>query len=348
MPAGFGLIGTHTDANLLRYACPVSTRILAWNHTLGALREAEISELPELLAAPDSVVWIDMHKPASEERACLLDTFKLHPMVVEDLLADAATPKLERFEGYLYVVLHALLPGWERATELPIGELDVLIGKNFVVTSHEQVLPSIASTHALVTRDPSTLSRGPAYVAYAIADVLTDRFLPLMERLDRDIDQLETTILKHPGPALLETIFELKHKLQRVRRLALHQREVLSQLSRTDKDLALIPPDVKPFFRDAYDNFVRVVDLNDSFREIVSSSMDAYLSMQGHKLNEIMKVLTLISTIMLPLTFIAGVYGMNFEAMPELHWRYGYFAALGAMLVTAAIFFAYFSRKGWI
>jgi magnesium transporter len=328
----------------------VTTRILALRPGESLPNAATIDDLPALLADPASIVWVDMLDAGEGDKKLLEEVFRFHPTVVEDMLADAPTPKLERFDGYLYIVFHALLPGWEKALaeEIKIGDLDVMLGKNFLLTSHGTHLPSVESAWQQVQKKPDCMRKGPAYAAYMIADVLSERFLPLMERLDHEIDALETSIIKNPGPHLLETIFGLKHKLQRLRRVGLHQREVLNRLSRGDREVEIIPEEVKPFFRDAYDNFVRVVDLNDSFREIVSSAMEGYLSMQGHKLNEIMKVLTLISTIMLPLTFIAGVYGMNFDVMPELHWSYGYFSALGAMGVTAIVFFIYFRRKGWI
>lgn len=324
----------------------VTTRILTMRPGATAPSTATTDELVALLADPDTVTWIDMSDPGTEEKRLLEDVFKLHPMSVEDMLSDAPTPKLEKFEGYLYIVFHVLLPGWETATELPLADLDVMLGRNYLLTSHAGTLPSIEAARETILRKPDCMRRGPAYVGYVLADILTERFLPLMDRLDHDIDALETAILKSPGPHLLERIFVLKHKLQRVRRMGTHQREVLNRLARGDSEL--IPEPVRPFFRDAYDNFVRVVDLNDSFREIVGSAMEGYLSMQGHKLNEIMKVLTLISTIMLPLTFIAGVYGMNFENMPELHAQYGYFAALAVMGLTAVGFFILFRRKGWI
>ena len=326
----------------------MTTRILALRSTDAVPTPARPEELAGLLADPTTVVWVDMLDPGDAEKKILEEVFRLHPTVVEDMLADAPTPKIERFQGYLYIVFHAVLPGWETADELLLGDLDVMLGKNYLLTSHTTTLPSVESAFQQVIKKPDCMRKGPAYVAYLIADVISERFLPLMERLDHEIDALETSIIKNPGPHLLETIFGLKHKLQRIRRVGLHQREVLNRLSRGDRELDISPEDVRPFFRDAYDNFVRVVDLNDSFREIVSSAMEGYLSMQGHKLNEIMKVLTLISTIMLPLTFIAGVYGMNFDVMPELHWSYGYFSALGLMGVTAVAFFIYFRRKGWI
>jgi magnesium transporter len=333
----------------------MTTRILALGPDDDAPRFAQQDALPALLADPNTVVWVDVLDPGEAERKLLEEVFRLHPTSVEDMLADAPTPKLERFPNYLYVVWHALLPGWETRVDFELCDLDALIGKNFLLTSHNSSLPSVEAAHERLKTDVAAMRRGPAYWAYLIADVLTDRYLPLMEKLERDIDALESSIFKDAGPHLLQSIIELKDKLQRLRRVGLHQREVLNRLSRAgERDQDIIPDDVRPFFRDAFDNFVRVVDLTDSFRETVNSSMDAYLSMQGHKLNEIMKVLTLISTIMLPLTFIAGLYGMNFDPdvsafnMPELKWRYGYLATLVSMGITAAVFLWYFKRKRWL
>lgn len=327
----------------------MTTRILALRANDSVPVDATLDELPALLADPDVLVWVDMLDAGPNDKKLLEEVFRFHPTVVEDMLSDAPTPKLERFDGYLYIVFHVLMPGWESAPhELPIGDLDVMLGRRFLLTSHGAALPSVENAWNLVRKKPDLMRKGTAYVAYLIADVLSERYLPLMEKLDHEIDTLETAIMRDPGPHLLEKIMDLKHRLQRLRRVGLHQREVLNRLSRGERDTEIVPEEVKPFFRDAYDNFVRVVDLNDSFREIVSSSMEVYLSMQGHKLNEIMKVLTLISTIMLPLTFIAGVYGMNFENMPELHLRYGYYFAWGAMLMTAIVFFWYFKKKKWL
>lgn len=327
----------------------MTTRILALRANDSVPVDATLEDLPALLSDPDALVWVDMLDAGPNDKKLLEEVFRFHPTVVEDMLSDAPTPKLERFDGYLYIVFHVLMPGWESAPhELPIGDLDVMLGRRFLLTSHGASLPSVENAWSLVRKKPDLMRKGTAYVAYLIADVLSERYLPLMEKLDHEIDALETAIMRDPGPHLLEKIMDLKHRLQRLRRVGLHQREVLSRLSRGERDTEIVPEEVKPFFRDAYDNFVRVVDLNDSFREIVSSSMEVYLSMQGHKLNEIMKVLTLISTIMLPLTFIAGVYGMNFENMPELHLRYGYYFAWGAMLMTAIVFFWYFKKKKWL
>lgn len=333
----------------------MTTRILAIRPGESQAHSVPESDLPGLLADPNALVWVDLLDPGEAERRLLEVVFELHPTSIEDMLADAPTPKFERFDDYIYVVWHAITPGWEKTKDFGLCDLDVMIGRNYLLTSHNEVLPSVEDAFKRVQADAALLRRGPACCAAEIAEVLTARFLPVIERLDRDIDALETAIIRDSGPHLLQVIFDLKDSVQRMRRVGVHQREVLNRLSRgSDRDLEIVPEEARPFFRDAYDNFVRVVDSAEAFRETVNSSMDAYLSMQGHKLNEIMKVLTLISTIMLPLTFIAGLYGMNFDPdvsdlnMPELKWRYGYLATLVVMGLTAAVFVWYFRKKRWL
>ena len=333
----------------------MATRILALRPGDDAPAPVGLDALPTLLADPDSVVWVDLLDPGEAERKLLEDVFALHPTSIEDMLADAPTPKFERFENYVYVVWHALVPGWEKTKGFALCDLDVMIGRNYLLTSHNEALPSVEEAFAKAGREPAMLRAGSASCAATIAEVLTERFLPLVERIDREIDALETAIIRNSGPHLLQVIFDLKDMAQRLRRVGFHQREVLNRLSRgTERDAEIVPESARPFFRDAYDNFVRVVDSAEGFKETVNSTMDAYLSMQGHKLNEIMKVLTLISTIMLPLTFIAGLYGMNFDPevsalnMPELKWRYGYLATLVVMGITAIGFVWYFRRKQWL
>jgi magnesium transporter len=334
----------------------VSTQILVLRPTDTAPLSVSADELPVLLASPENVVWVDILQPEEGARQLLADVFRLHPATIEDVLAATATPKLEWFDDYLYAVWQALSPGWEKQADFELHDLDVVIGRNFLVTVHNRDLPSVTHATGLVASKPDCMRKGPAYLAYVIADVLMARFLPLMDRLEREIDDLETKIMREPGPHVLEILMGLKDKLQRLRRVGVHQREVLARMSRDHgpHEVEIIGADVRPFFRDAYDDFVRVVDLVNSFRETLDSAMGAYLGMQGHKLNEIMKMLTLISTIMLPLTFIAGVYGMNFQPdaspfnMPELRFRFGYITVLVVMAVTAGGFLIYFRRQRWL
>ncbi len=292
----------------------MTLQILALRPDATELHTATIEELPALIADERTIVWVDMSDPGETEKKLLEEVFQLHPLVVEDMLADAPTPKAERFEGYLYLVFHSLILGAEKKGIVETCDFDFFIGPNWLVSSRPENSSAARMVHELVRKKPLELRKGAAFICYLMVEEITDRYLPLMDVLDNEIDELETQIVKGPGPKVLEQVFGLKHKLQRLRRVGLHQKEILSRLGRGD--YALIPEEVRPFFRDAYDHFVRVVDLNDSFRELVNGAMEAYISINGHKMNEVMKVLTLSSTIMLPLTFIAGLYGMNFEVMP--------------------------------
>ncbi len=325
----------------------MATRILALRQGEKELRRATVEELGGLLAEETTMVWVDMTDPDAADKRILDDVFKFHPTVVEDMLADAPTPKVQRFPDYLYLVFHGLLEGAEIKGEVQTCDLDIFLGKNYLLSSHDERLPAGRAALERVKRDPELLRKGPAFITYYLVDDLVDRYLPLVEKLDHSIDAIETSITKGTaGPQILEEIFDIRHRLQRLRRIGVHQRDILNRLSRGDFEL--VPEDARPFFRDAYDNFVRVTDLSDSFREIINGAMEAHISVQGHKLNEIMKVLTLMSTIMLPLTFIAGLYGMNFEDMPELHWSFGYPLALLMMALTAVGLTLFFRRRGWL
>jgi magnesium transporter len=325
---------------------PVATRILALKEGQTELTTATPEELPALLGNDKNLVWVDMWDPGEAEKKILETTFELHPVLIDDMLADAPTPKVERFENYVYVVFHALLEGAEKKGAVELVDFDFFLGKNWLVSSRPKDATAAEQTFNQIKKKPAELRKGVAYVAYLMVEHITERFLPLMDHLDRDIDRLESEILHATGPHLLENVFSMKKKLQRLRRVGLHQKEILNRLGRGDFEQ--VPEETRPFFRDAYDHFVRVVDLGDSFSDIVNGAMEAYISINGHKMNEVMKVLTLSSTMMLPLTFIAGLYGMNFEVMPELHWRYGYYFALGAMGLTAVGLVGYFKRRGWL
>ena len=320
--------------------------ILAVRRADHSLLTPSVAELPALLDDPDVVVWVMLGAPEKQTQAVLSDVFGFHPLVIEDALGFANTPKIEDYGDYLYIIFHGLKAGCEISGEVETTDLDVFLGPRFVVTHEGREVPAVAKVRQRVRADPRVLGRGASSVVHELFDDMIDRFLPLMDRLDDQVDELESAILRGAQPRMLERIFNLKHALQRLKRIGIHQREILLRLSTTD--IPWIPRAQKPFFRDVYDHFVRVIDQTDGYREMVSSSLDAHLSMQSHRMNEIMKVLTMISTIMLPLNFIAGLYGMNFDQMPGLHWRYGYQAAWVVMIVVGFSMYTFFRRRHWL
>jgi len=232
---------------------------------------------------------------------------------------------------------------------LRLRELDLVIGKTFVVT-HDQTGDTGDQLRDDLVQNPRAFGRGAPWLAYLLLDRLVDAYLPVIDCFDDDIEVLENDVLDKAGTkeggAVLSRILALKRGLQSLRRVSIHQREVLLRLARGEFEL--LPEEMLPYFRNVHDHFVRVGDLADSYRDLVTSALEAYLSVQSNRMNQVMKALALISTIMLPLTFIAGVYGMNFDDMPELHWIAGYPFAIGLMVVVGVSAVLWFRHKGWL
>jgi len=305
------------------------------------------ADLPELLNDPSAVIWVDMEEPTEADEHVLLDVFHFHPLTVEDCRENRHYPKIEEFEGYLYFIVHGV-----RADTSPDRfntiELDGFLGSNYVITYHHDYFRSIANVKQLLRTSPVGCQRGTAFLLHQLLDQVVDYYSPVLDDFDSRIDKLEDDIfnLKRPNNTILGEIMALKRSVLRLRRISVKQMDILHRMSRGE--FSLIPDDMRPFYRDVYDHLVRVVDLSESYRDLISGSLEAYLSVVSNRLNEVMKVLTIFSAIMLPLTFIAGVYGMNFDNMPELHSRYGYFTVLAIMIFVAVGMLLFFKRRGWI
>ena len=305
------------------------------------------ADLPELLKDTQAVIWVDMESPTAADEQVLLDVFHFHPLTVEDCRENRHYPKVEEFDGYLYFIVHGV-----RADTSPERfntiELDGFLGSNFVITYHHDHFRSIHNVKQLLRTTPVACQRGTAYLLHQILDQVVDYYSPVLDDFDNRLDQLEDTIfnLRQPNNQILSSIMDLKRSVLRLRRISVKQMDILHRMHRGE--FALIPEEMRPFYRDVYDHLVRVVDLSENYRDLISGSLEAYLSVVSNRLNEIMKVLTIFSAIMLPLTFIAGVYGMNFDNMPELHSKYGYFAVLVIMIAVAVGMLLFFRRRGWI
>jgi magnesium transporter len=305
------------------------------------------ADLPELLKDNSAVIWVDMEAPTEADERVLLDVFKFHPLTVEDCRENRHYPKVEEFEGYLYFIVHGVTADIspERFNTI---ELDGFLGRNYVITYHHEMFRSINNVKQLLRTTPVACQRGTAFLLHQILDQVVDYYSPVLDDFDDRIDKLEDDIftLKRPNNMILSEIMDLKRSVLRLRRISGKQMDILHRMSRGE--FALITEEMRPFYRDVYDHLVRVVDLAENYRDLISGSLEAYLSVVSNRLNEIMKVLTIFSAIMLPLTFIAGVYGMNFDNMPELHSRYGYYGVWILMVVVAIAMLFFFWRRGWI
>ena len=306
-----------------------------------------VEQLPDLLKNEADVVWVDMEGPTEADEQVLLDVFKFHPLTVEDCRENRHYPKIEEFPGYLYFIVHGV-----RADTSPDHfntiELDGFLGRNYVITYHHDMFRSINNVKQLIGTSPVACKRGAPFLLYQILDQIVDYYSPVLDDFDERIDTLEDDIftLKSPNNQILADIMDLKRGVLRLRRISSKQMEILYRMSRGE--FSLIDQQMLPFYRDIYDHLIRVTDLAESYRDLISGALEAYLSVVSNRLNEIMKVLTIFSAIMLPLTFIAGVYGMNFEHMPELATRYGYFVVWIIMIVVALGMLGLFWKRGWI
>jgi len=306
-----------------------------------------VMQLPELLKDENNIIWVDMEKPTDDDDQVLLDVFKFHPLSVEDCRADRHHPKVEEFPEYIYFILHGVTATTD-SVHFNTIELDGFLGSNFVVTYHHDTFRSINHVKQQVRSSPITCQRGPAYLLYQILDQLVDYYMPVLEDFDERIVQLEDEIfsLRSPDNTILERIQQLKRSILRLRRNSSKQLNILYRISHGE--FQLIAPEMMPFFRDIHDHLTRIADLSESYRDLIGGALDSYLSVVSNRTNDIMKVLTIFSAIMLPLTFIAGLYGMNFDNIPELHTTYGYFVVLFVMILVGCAMLAFFWRKGWI
>jgi magnesium transporter len=304
-------------------------------------------QLPELLQDKSAVIWVDMERPTAADEQVLLDVFHFHPLTVEDCRENRHYPKIEEFTGYLYFIVHGVTADTSPDRFNTI-ELDGFLGRNYVITYHHETFRSINNVKLLLRTSPVSCQRGPAFLLHQILDQVVDYYSPVLDDFDDRVDRLEREIfgLKSPNNQILSQIQDLKRGVLRLRRISNKQMDILLRMSRGE--FSLIPDDMRPFYRDVHDHLVRVVDLAENYRDLINGSLEAYLSVISNRMNEIMKVLTIFSAIMLPLTFIAGVYGMNFDNMPELHSRFGYYGTLIVMAVVAVGMLIFFWRRGWL
>ncbi len=297
--------------------------------------------------------WVELDERTPVADKLLEEILHIHPLAIEDTWNDIGLPKVEDFGNYVQIVMHGVREEDRAGRDVPLAlaELDVIIGPNFLVThAHDEKVCAVMPVQNELLRNARLLKKGPAWVAHALIDRMVDEYLPLVDRFDDQIEEVETKILAATAPmndsTPMRKIMRIKRSLQMLRRVTIYQREILLRIVRAEFDE--IPDELTPFYRDIYDHMARVTELVDSYRELTAGLLEAHFSIQSQQMNEIMKRLTLISTIMLPLTLIAGIYGMNFEHMPELKWDGGYYGALGLMAGVAIAIVYYFKKKQWL
>jgi magnesium transporter len=292
-------------------------------------------------------IWVDLEiQTQPEVDQVLRQIFDFHPLSIEDCQSEGyQAAKVDDFTRYLFIIAHALKPVKD-SEELDVLELNLFLGENFIVTAHkEEPMTCIEKTWTRVKKDNRLANFGPDFLCHAILDNLVDEYMPLIDTMETEIEWLEDSVLEKPTPATLERLLTLKHKIVALRRFISPQREMINRLTRDE--FVQIDQQSRYYFRDIYDHLVRIQDLADTIRDIVSGAMDIYLNSTSLRLNEVMKALTIVSTIFLPLSFIAGVFGMNFSRIPGATHPLGFYIAFIVMILIGIWMLIYFRWRKW-
>jgi len=272
--------------------------------------------------------------------------FNIHPLVLEDIHNTNQRPKIEDYQSYLYIVVKMLTH--DAVTGMVHGEqISIIQGSNYVILFKEKQGDVFNVIRERIRTQDSRLRKNETdYLAYRLIDTIVDNYFIVLEQLGEDVEVLEAELMESPSQSTVQEIHRLKRELLYIRKSVWPLREVISTILRDE--IEMISDTTRVYLRDVYDHTIQVVDTVESFRDMVSGLLDIYMSSMSNKMNEVMKVLTIIATIFIPLTFIAGIYGMNFESMPELKWPFGYAMAWGIMAVTGLIMVIFFKRKNWL
>ena len=310
------------------------------------LRRGDESLIDEWRADSDDRLWVDIQEPEQETIEPLLEQrFGFHELAAEDTLSPNTLPKYDSFPNYDFFIFRTVaINVTEHISET--YKIAAFLGRNFLFTVHRRPLEASNNVWDRLPGDKRLLSRGNDFLLYAIVDMMVDAYFPVLEQIEECVDDLQDSIFASADQMQLDELLHLKRDINVLRRSSLPQRELLNQISRGDAKL--VQRDHLIYFRDVYDHMFRISETIDVERDMMAGTMEAYLSVIANRTNDIMKVLTILSTIMLPLTVIGGIYGMNFQHMPELHWRYGYLFALGLMATTTVTLLLWFRRRGWI
>lgn len=313
--------------------------------------DLKAEEFPGLIANPQNLLWVDFQEHADSEAENILSSiFNFHPLAVDDALQESHIPKVDDWGKYLYIVLHAVIFSPDNDEHIQTHELDVFLGPNYIVTHHDFPIQSIEKVWLYVQRDNRHLKYGVDHLLYRMVDELVANYMPAVEALDDLIDTLEDEVFDQPSSSTLAKIFTAKRAVLHLRRIIGPQREVMNKLARDD--YRVIDSQAKVYFRDVYDHLVRLYDITESIRDLVGGVLDSYLSVINNRMNEIMKTLTVITTLFLPLSFITSFFGMNFfiPNLPVTAWvaRPVFILTLLTMVLIPGGMYFWIRRRGWM
>jgi len=316
----------------------------------GLRNDFQLNDLPAALQNPDGLLWVDFEAtPPEHDEPILREVFNFHPLAIDDALQETHVPKVDDWGSYLYIVLHGIrfVPA---ELQIVTSELDIFLGHNYLVTHHDESIPAVDKVWHSIGRDKRYVENGADHLLYRLADVLIAGYMPVVESLDDEIDRAEDELFDRPTNQTLEHIFQLKRSILNLRRIIAPQREVFNRLARDDNQV--IDARDRVYFRDIYDHLVRLHDISESIRDLISGTLDTYLSVINNRMNDIMKTLTLITTLFMPLSFLVGFFGMNFfEPVARMYeWtdQQAFLAAMLIMMITPVGMYLWMRRRGWM
>ena len=325
----------------------VRITIIDYNET--QFQEKEVKTIEECFPFKETptVTWINIdgiHDVALIEKVG--KRFDLHPLVLEDILNTEQRPKYEDFESHVFIVLKMSMFD-ENKNDISSEQVSLLLGANFVISFQETEGDVFEPVRDRLRNAKGRIRKmGADFLAYALLDTIIDSYYLILEKMGEKIEEMGEELMSNPTPKTLQAIHNLKRDTILLRKSVWPLREVINSLGRGEPKL--IKKTTHIFLRDAYDHAVQVIDTIETFRDIVSGMLDIYLSSVSNRMNEVMKLLTIFAVIFIPLTFMTGIYGMNFKFMPELDWKWGYFTLLGVMAVVVIVMLCYFKKKKWI
>lgn len=303
--------------------------------------------LPEVELKDTYVTWLDvrgLHDVRLIEEVG--NFFKMHPLSLEDVLDTSQRPKFEEYDNGIFLIVRALEFN-EEALEIETEQVGIFIGKDFAISFQERAEDLFARIEVRLAGSSGKIRRrGSDYLAYALIDNIVDSYLVTLEKIEKEVDKLEEVIMEKPESRTKGQIHELRLATLSMRKAVYPLREAINRF--TDSDHSVKNEETDIFLRDLYDHTIQVMDMVETYRDMINGLYDLYLSEINFKMNNVMQILTVVSTIFIPLTFLAGVYGMNFQYMPELEWRYGYFVIWAIMMAVAISLLYYFRRKHWL
>lgn len=301
----------------------------------------QVTREPVRLPENHEIAWIRLRKPQPDEVKDVLEgMFHCHPLLVEDAIKLNQRPKLDRYQTHMFLVMFAV----ER-TELKLQEIAMVVGPNYVITISQDVIPFLDDLYEEFQRKEDWMDHS-GEILYHIIDRCVDQYSDVVDHYDEQVEKLERLIYRNPHVRVARDIFRYKRTLHQFRRVFVEEKTILGAMSH--QNLPYISQEKDVYFIDVYDHISRVIDSIDIFRESLTGLLELQMAIKSDRMNEIMKILTLVSSLFLPLTFIVGLYGMNFRIIPELNWTYGYAYVWIVMILTAAAMWWYYKRKKWL